>query len=362
MNRIQPIDWRSVASLPEHAQRALLQTGDPVERVWATWALALRLGTRSVTELRSNLDSEPAPGIRCQLVVVLAGLGERSLVRVLATSDPDPTVRATACQYVIRTTPVTVEDSVAFAQERLRSDVPRIKQAILDEMASGRLALPDSTLADLLTDLDLETRSLALAIVRTFPNVPQLILAAVLQRVVDELDGELRGACIDLCIREGLHADLLKSASVASATAAHAVVTSLEKGGYRLSSRDLLLFGDHVEQRVLVALVDIIAKPLDDASIKWVSLQMARGLRLLATATKDESRDLTSFQWRATYLLYEALNAASVRLLDRAVVEALLEFVQSFDDDPDDEPLDLQRHRGVLELLRQALGAGSGLT
>jgi hypothetical protein len=362
MNRVEPIDWRSVASLPEHAQRTLLQTGDPVERVWATWALALRLGTRSVADLRGNLDSEPAPGIRCQLVVVLAGLGERSLIRVLATSDPDPTVRATACQYVIRTSPVRGEDSVAFAQERLRSDVPRIKHAILDEMESGRLALPDSTVANLLTDPDLETRSLALALVRTLPDVPQLILAAVLQRAVDEVDGELRGACIDLCIRERLHADLLKRASVGSPIAAQAVLTALEKCGYRLSSNDLLLFADHVEQRVILALADILAKPLDDTSIRWVSLQMARGLRLLATATRDGSLECATFQWRAKYLLYEALNAASVRLLDRTVLEALLEFVQSFDDDPDEEPFDPERHRDVRELLQQTLGAGSGLT
>lgn len=93
-------DWRDVASLPEPEQRSLLQAADPVERVWATWALALRLGAHSVPALRGALDAEPTPGLRCQLVVVLAGLGQRDLVRGLATDDPDATVRATACQYV----------------------------------------------------------------------------------------------------------------------------------------------------------------------------------------------------------------------------------------------------------------------
>jgi len=37
-------DWREVAGPSGIGQRSLLVTGDPAERIWAIWALGLRLG------------------------------------------------------------------------------------------------------------------------------------------------------------------------------------------------------------------------------------------------------------------------------------------------------------------------------
>jgi hypothetical protein len=73
-----------------------------VERVWAAWALGLRLGSDSAATLKRAAGSDPDAGTRRHLVVLLAGLGERDAVAALAVADLDAHVRATASQYLIR--------------------------------------------------------------------------------------------------------------------------------------------------------------------------------------------------------------------------------------------------------------------
>ena len=164
------MDWREVASLAEPEQRALLTSGDPAERVWSCWALALRLGKSALGDLQDDFDLEALPGIRCQLLVVMAGLGARDLVRTAALDDPDATVRATACQYVVRTEPAGPEAAVEFALDRMRRDVPRVRHALLEEAQSGRLPLPNSAVLEFLTNVDLETRQLALQSLAAIPS------------------------------------------------------------------------------------------------------------------------------------------------------------------------------------------------
>ncbi|HKB47617.1 MAG TPA: hypothetical protein VKC57_07965, partial [Ktedonobacterales bacterium] len=92
----------AVRDLPEAALRDLLASDEPVERVWAAWALGLRLGSDSAATLKRAACSDPDAGTRRHLVVLLAGLGERDAVAALAVADLDAHVRATASQYLTR--------------------------------------------------------------------------------------------------------------------------------------------------------------------------------------------------------------------------------------------------------------------
>jgi hypothetical protein len=92
----------AIRDLPEAALRDLLVSDEPVERVWAAWALGLRLGAGSASTLRLAAGNDPDAGARRHLVVLLAGFGERDAVAALAMGDPDAHVRATASQYVMR--------------------------------------------------------------------------------------------------------------------------------------------------------------------------------------------------------------------------------------------------------------------
>ena len=94
--------FEAVHDLPEPSLRDLLEAGEPAERVWAAWALALRLGAAAEGVVRHAATREPDGGIRRHLVIVLAGFGEAAAVAALASGDPDPFVRATANQYAAR--------------------------------------------------------------------------------------------------------------------------------------------------------------------------------------------------------------------------------------------------------------------
>ncbi len=66
-----------VAALSPEEQSSLLEGGDGPERLWSAWAIALRLGRDALPLLRSTEGSDIPDGLRRQLLVVLAGMGER---------------------------------------------------------------------------------------------------------------------------------------------------------------------------------------------------------------------------------------------------------------------------------------------
>jgi hypothetical protein len=89
----------SVVRLPPEEKRRLLERGDDPERLWSAWAIALELGRDAVPLLSATERGEIAEGLRQQLLVVLAGLGERRLLRTSAESAPS----STAARRTVRT-------------------------------------------------------------------------------------------------------------------------------------------------------------------------------------------------------------------------------------------------------------------
>jgi len=94
--------FAEVLGLPDGELRELLGSSDEVARVWAAWALGLRLGSRVAATLTEVAHEAPEPGVRRQLAVVLAGLGELDVLLAMADGDPDAWARATAARYVAR--------------------------------------------------------------------------------------------------------------------------------------------------------------------------------------------------------------------------------------------------------------------
>lgn len=93
-------EFDDTSTLDTEALRALLQTGTAVERLWAVWALGLRVeGVRGVV---GHVGREPSPGVRRAMGVVLAGAGEVELLVALSRDDPSEHVRANATQLLVR--------------------------------------------------------------------------------------------------------------------------------------------------------------------------------------------------------------------------------------------------------------------
>jgi hypothetical protein len=362
LDEIKVKDWVSVVALPEEAQRALLRTGDSAERVWAMWALALRLGANEADELRAILPSEPSAGIRAHLVVVLAGLGEHQLVHTIAVQDPDSFVRAVACQYVIRAAPFGSPGPLEFALQKLRSDVPRVKQAIIDEAESGRLSLPEATMTALLEDGDVDTRRSALTAVRALPVLSDVIRRAVVDRTMTEPDSTLRADSISFCIQAGQHQALVRRASTALCDAAVGALAALDRAGLAVSSVDLQYFDNRDEPRLLLALVEFIAKPLDNVAIRWMSVR-TMGAETHRRQEDDQLHEAEVLQWRTKSLFYDAMTRDSnvICVLSPSALEGMLEFVRSFDEDEYDQPNPEERSH-LIAVLEGALKAGGGLT
>jgi hypothetical protein len=128
LRRVPPLgSFKDASALNLQGLRAILGEGDAQERVWAAWALGLSLGKMFGGEAADRSTREPDPGVRRHLIVVLAGLGERSAVWALAAGDPDPYVRATAHRYAFQLSgPIASDNAVGAIVSAAMSDSSEI--------------------------------------------------------------------------------------------------------------------------------------------------------------------------------------------------------------------------------------------
>jgi hypothetical protein len=122
--------FEEVRDLPESTLRDLLASGEPVDRIWAAWALGLRLGARSASTLQKAASGDPSAGMRRHLIVLLAGFGERDPIAVIARADPDAHVRATATQYLAALAAVA-PSSWSLVLERLDDVEPVVRETLI---------------------------------------------------------------------------------------------------------------------------------------------------------------------------------------------------------------------------------------
>jgi len=153
-------DYESVNNLDTADQLSLLHQGDAVERVWTAWSIALRLGPRAIPELRDCLESSPSPGTRRHLIVVLAGLGERSIPESCATQDPDEFVRSTGARYLIRTSVSPIK--LDLLDQLLDDPSPIVRTTVVQEIGKSWDHLPSNRIEKLINDPDPEVRHVAI--------------------------------------------------------------------------------------------------------------------------------------------------------------------------------------------------------
>jgi len=202
--------YEQVVHLDTDTQRQLLQHGDAVERVWAAWALCVTLGTQSTPDVLVSLHQSLTAGTRRHLLIVLAGLGERSVLRIFAQGDPDDFVRATACQYLIRIGHHTDSSTSQFLRERLLHDPsPIVRQAILGEAPGAFPAVQFEDLTTLARDPDLEVRQAATQRLLARMPLDRLFPGVLEDRIPHEDDATLRQQLLVLCLQGGGSARLL---------------------------------------------------------------------------------------------------------------------------------------------------------
>jgi hypothetical protein len=117
--------FEDIICLDTQVQRTLLHQGTPLERIWAAWALGLKLGSSCAPSLITATQESLSPDVRCHFIVILAGAGERSILETLAIHDPDEDVRDTACLYLIQAMPHD-QALQSFLIERLTVDQSQV--------------------------------------------------------------------------------------------------------------------------------------------------------------------------------------------------------------------------------------------
>lgn len=270
--------FADVARLTADAWQQLLVAGHGVERIWAAWALGMRHAGRFSGQLRETLAREPDPGVRRHIAVVLAGLGERIPLMVLAELDPDERVRATACQYVVR---LAAPDDEAGYQVIVRAlDEKRSKSvclAIIYELGRDAPAAVRARIESMAETSDLE---LAWAVQNKLLSwAPDDEFPAVLKpRSFIEPDTELREHLWQSWLRrEGVRS--LLRASWAPSITRDAVLTLLHFCGAMDIALDWSLVQPLTARRDLhidVAVV-LACNPIPDASERiWLSSLVLR--------------------------------------------------------------------------------------
>jgi len=163
--------YADVFVLNEDQLRIILLEGDEPAQVWASWALGVKLKEHaSPPEVRQLISSEPAPGVRQNLLVFLAGNGEYNLMEKYARSDPNSNVRAAACSLLGRFAK-DVSASNELLDELLQSDKSNeVRATILVSAArDGRpVALP--ALESVIVSRDQELQQRALKVVAATQN------------------------------------------------------------------------------------------------------------------------------------------------------------------------------------------------
>jgi hypothetical protein len=317
----------AVRELPEAVLRDLLASPEPTERVWAAWALALRIGSGSAPVLKKAAKLDPDQGMRRQLVVVLAAFGERDVVVALASDDPDPQVRATGCQYLVR---------LAVAQAALWP-------LVLARMRDGESIVRETLVLHLPAEAPPEVRALAVeaagdpslsvrqAVVEQLGNllgpearVPKTLQAAALREPDDDLRRLMLAAWI---AREGGGSLLHAVAAVRRDDLAVEAIGIVAEKEPRIPWGAVGGLADVQTSKVQEHLFDLFAERLDEVPLSWLLQYLAgQGLGRAAVCSDDLLPRL-----RAEIAL-EPGDRAALAILAQAADKELAAGEQDWDD------------------------------
>jgi hypothetical protein len=203
----------------------VVRTGDGPERVWSAWALALRLGSDSLPALAH--DTQPDPGVRAHFAVILAGFGQEEALRALAASDPDPFVRATALDYLMRTASLERRPETARFIDGLLVGGPE-EQLALRVLQTAPADWPPFSKQAIEALLSHPTPSVRIEAAHRLPTAvspEDLPVELIRARLRDELDPRVLRALADACASPAFKRQLLAAAVRVTDAAAHILGT-----------------------------------------------------------------------------------------------------------------------------------------
>jgi hypothetical protein len=351
------LDFAIVAALSLEEQRSLLESGDGPERLWSAWAIALRLGREALPLLRSMEGSAVPEGLRRQLLVVLAGMGERQLLRTIAETEPSPSVQATASMLYLRTAPdAASSETVSFALRQLQIAPTEVRRAILNEQELGQASIPTRELFPALSDADVAVRVACAACILKDPSSSTYsdAVRAVVVAFADERDSDVRREFLSKLPRSAVPAVLDAVDRGGASSVVDALDTALRQFG-ELTWRDVRDIAPSATLELTRSILASGIQPELPDGTAWLC-------HAIRTTSHSDSALMREVNWRALYAIRPFLTEEAVALLaasERTLLfttfqRALAEHVEHIDNyGPDSGDEDYVKE---LERLVQVLG------
>jgi len=327
-------NFAAVAALSLEEQRSLLEGGDSPERLWSAWAIALRLGQDALPLLLPMEESDVSEGLRRQLLVVLAGMGERRLLRTIADSEPSPSVQATASMLYLRTAPDPgSSETVSFALRQLRTAPTQVRRSILGEQELGQASIPTRELFPTLRDADVAVRIACAGCILKDPssNAYPDSVRAVVAAFADERESDARREFLSKLPRSAVPAVLDAVARGDTSRVLDALDAVLGQFG-ELTWGDVRNIAPSATLEVTRSILASGIRPVFPEAAGWLC-------DVIRTTSEGDSALMREVNWRALYVIRPFLTEEAIALLaarDRALLfttfqRALAEHVEHVD-------------------------------
>lgn len=271
--------YEEVKALSLDVQRELLRRGDNEERIWATWAVAAELGGGFAPDLDRQAVAEPTAGVRRHMIVVLAGMGEYALLREFAERDPVALVRATGCQYVLRTM-TDAHEARNFCFVRMETDASRdVWMAVASEAIRKADVLTLEDLVALASNEVMEIRTAAVREIACQGAVASALKTGLSDCFLTESDDDLLGRLVDLAVEGGHASDVLSAAGQSGDARRMQLLDLLIKQDQRFGWSQLQTLAEDSPQDADIRLVSLLDEGDSRQALSWLVARLARRVR-----------------------------------------------------------------------------------
>ncbi len=344
--------YEAVRELDPDALRRLLTGGDRAERVWAAWALTAILGGQAAPDILANGDVGQSAGIRRQLLVILAGLGEHLIIRILAEGDPSPAVRAAGCQYLLQTWQEGDAETAKFLRFCLSADPAwEVRDEILKSPALDRLGLGIAEMVSLAHDPSEQVRGRVVALVRGRFSPAEITASGLYKRLAVEDRRALLIELGQLAMESDGPGRVLAAAEAQTAEGAIALLDLLVQAKARFAWAPLNGLASRRDAAIDLWVLRLLAPGSGPVAMAW--LVHAIATRLAQPGVPDW--DFIEEAWQPLADELGSLPAAAVGPL-RPGLETIIRYAESIPE-PDPEDGDSGDRRLYFVDLRRKLTA-----
>lgn len=203
--------FEEVQRLSSEDQQSLLLKGDPPERLWATWSLALSKAKSGASHF--DVVNEPSSGVRLNLIVLVAAANDRATLEALAANDPYVQVRAAACQYLIRISRSKAKCDTYIESILYSSESGTVKARILSEYSFYETVFTRSLINTLVKSECPEVRSLIVGHIDRNTNhydIEEIVREILGPALALETDDSIRERLYMLCGQALSNASLMR--------------------------------------------------------------------------------------------------------------------------------------------------------